>query len=128
MRWLFLALLFVCCTASAADFTGDWLVVKLVPSKEFPWHEEIKYPESFSLRVDGLKLVGSYKDQTGYECDFELIEIINDGHELILGHCGGTKHASSWAPIHKVKMVDGLLHGIVVTSEKRFEWIAEKAH
>jgi hypothetical protein len=125
--YLILALLLVSSVLSAADFTGDWVVVEVVENDEFPWHKEIKYPASFSLNLDGTVLVGFYKDQFDFECEFKLAQLINDSEELLLAVCGTTKHSSSWAPIHKVKMIDGKLHGVVVTSDKKFEWIAEKA-
>jgi len=102
------------------------VVIEVIENEEFPWHEEIKYPKSFSLELESSKLVGSYEDQYGFECDFELIELVNNGHELLLGHCGGTKHSTSWTPIHKVKMIEGRLHGLVITSNKKFEWVAER--
>ncbi len=99
---LFTAILMSFSVAHGEDFTGSWVVVDVLTSKEFPWHEEIKYPKSFVIEIRDSKLVGHYEDQRGYECDFELLEVVNDGHELLLGHCGGTKSPSSWAPIHKV--------------------------
>lgn len=116
----------VSAVASAADFTGDWVVVEVLENDEFPWHEEIKYPVSFSLKMDGKVLVGTYKDQYDFECDFEFARLVNDGRELLLKACGTTKHPESWAPIHKVKLIDGRLHAVVVTFDKKFEWIAEK--
>lgn len=125
-RFLVLVILFAGATAKSEDFTGSWLVVEVVDDPTFPWHKEIKYPKSFAIRWADSALVGSYEDQYGFACDFELVESVNDGHELLLTTCGSTKSADSWSPLHKVKLIDGKLHGIVVTSERRFEWIAEK--
>ena len=119
--------LIVCSVANADGFVGQWRVIEVIENAEYPWHEEIKYASSFVIEESGGKMVGRYIDQHDYECDFEFVALINDGHELLLGHCGGTKHSTSWAPIHKVKIVDGKLHGLVVTSDKKFEWIAEKS-
>jgi hypothetical protein len=119
-------ILLVGAAAHAEDFTGKWIVVQVIDDPAFPWHKEITYPKTFSIRSVDSSLAGRYEDQYGFACNFEMIETVNEGHELVLSTCGGTKSADAWSPIHKVKLIDGKLHGIAITSDKRFEWIAEK--
>ena len=127
IRYLVLLALVSCSIAHADGFVGQWQVVDVVENSEFPWHEEIKYPRSFVIEEKNGVLKGRYTDQYGYECDFETVSLINNGNELLLSGCLSTKHATSWAPIYKVKNVDGKLRGLVVTSDKKFEWLAERS-
>lgn len=117
--------------ASKSVFIGDWTVVKV----DFPdnYFSEIKYPVSFQLFVadsekgsgtDG-EIKGKYKDQFDQEYDFSLSQLINNGHELLLLTYGTTKHSHSWAPLHKVKLINGQLVGSVITNTQRFIWYAE---
>lgn len=107
----------------AEGFIGKWAVTKVdMPENYFG---EIKYPKYFELTEKEGKIFGSYKDQYDYECDFILSALINDGNELLLMNCGTTKHDSSWAPLHKVKLIEGRLVGSVITNTQRFVWYAE---
>ena len=115
-------------------FIGDWTVTKV----DFPdnYWGEIKYPVSFQLTATNnqssvtnttkeLKLKGTYKDQFDHQFDFSLVELINNGNELLLLTYGTTKHSESWAPLHKVKFINGQLVGAVITKTQRFIWYAE---
>jgi len=108
----------------ANDFSGEWKVIKVIHSDSY--FGEIKYPKSFKIFKKNGSLTGHYKDQYNYENQFDLVALINNGQELLLLNCCGTKHPESWAPLHKVKIVDGKLHAIVVTNRIEFEWMAER--
>jgi hypothetical protein len=108
----------------ASEFVGSWKVLEVIENPEFPWHQEVKYPVEFTISENGSKLVGQYQDQWNTECEFSVVEEINDGAELILIHCGSTKSPSAWMPIHRVKRNGENLHGSVFTNHKLFEWIA----
>ena len=86
----------------------------------------MKYPAWMKLEfVDG-ELRGTYVDQYDRSCEFELVAVVNAGRELLLNHCGQTKGADAFAPIHRVKLVDGELHATVVTDKALFKWVARK--
>lgn len=89
------------------------------------YYGEIKYPKYFELIEKEGEISGTYKDQYDYECSFALSVLVNDGNELLLMNCGTTKHNTSWAPIHKVKLIKGRLVGSVITKTQRFIWYAE---
>ena len=132
MRSALLAVAFLMCTfaglAPAEDFTGHWEVTRVVEPKGdgFPWSREVKYPQSMTLEVRGGRLVGHYTDQSGYSDQFELVAVINHGHDLLLVNGGaGTKDPESFSPIHHAKLRDGKLHAVVTTNSKLFEWVAE---
>ena len=110
----------------ADDFTGEWKVVKVIQSDNYMG--EIKYPKWFKIEnAQSGHLKGTYKDQYDYENKFQTITLINNGRELLLSLCCETKHPESWAPLHKVKIIDGKLHAYVVTNHVEFEWIAVRA-
>ena len=107
----------------AEGFVGKWMVTEVdMPENYFG---EIKYPKYFELSEEEGKIVGTYKDQYDYQCDFLLSELVNAGNELLLMNCGTTKQSSSWAPLHKVKIIKGKLVGSVITNTQRFVWYAE---
>ena len=125
MRFFFLvtSLLLAISPLYANPFLGKWRVTKVeTPNTYFG---EIKYPKHFELTQQNGQLSGQYHDQYGYECDFSLIELINAGNELLLIGCGVTKHANSWMPVHKVKLINDRLVGKVITHSTQFTWYAE---
>jgi len=63
-------------------------------------------------------------DQYGYVCDDDVeVTTANAGRELVFSHCGaGTKHASSWGPIHHAKVIEGRLEGVVTLDRFLFRW------
>jgi len=106
----------------ANDFVGKWQVTKVdMPDT---YYGEIKYPKYFEITEHDGKVSGRYKDQFDYECEFLLSELVNGGNELLLMNCGTTKHVEAWAPLHKVKYINGELVGSVVTSGQVFIWHA----
>lgn len=120
-------LLMLCPTtpALADDFTGRWEITQILNERHgFPWSAEIKYPKHMTLEMRAGQLVGRYTDQHDFSCAFEVLQVLNQGRDLLLGHCGETKSAEAYAPIHHAKLRDGKLHGVVTTDEKLFEWIA----
>jgi len=119
-------LIFFISTSSllANDFIGEWKVVKVIYGDSYVG--EIKYPKLFKIEKKNGNISGRYKDQFDYENKFELAVLINNGHELLLSNCCGTKHPESWSPLHKVKIINEKLHAIVVTDHIEFEWIAER--
>ena len=124
-------------TAKQSVFIGNWTVTKV----DFPdnYFSEIKYPVSFQLTtadsekthekdsLANVQIKGKYKDQFDHQCDFSLAQLINNGNELLLLTCGTTKHNDSWAPLHKIKFINGQLVGAVITKTQRFVWYAEPA-
>lgn len=121
---ILIVLVLFTCFAYANKFEGKWLVTKIYyPNNYF---SEIKYPKSFELKEVNGKHEGNYTDQFDYKCDFILSKIINAGNELLLLTCGTTKHSTSWAPLHKVKLIDDKLVGSVITKTQRFIWYAKK--
>ncbi len=133
MRRVFLALGWLIAllpaSASADDFTGHWTVVTVKDAKVDggPWSGEIKYPKDMVLEEQNGRLVGHYTDQYGYSDAFELVALVNNGHDLLLVNGGaGTKAAEAYAPIHHVKLVKGQLHAIVTAHDKLFEWTAAR--
>ncbi|WP_044617241.1 hypothetical protein [Gynuella sunshinyii] len=108
--------------AMANDFIGKWQVTKVdMPDT---YYGEIKYPKYFEIIENEGKVSGYYKDQYDFECNFVLSELVNDGNELLLMNCGTTKFAQTWAPLHKVKFINGELVGSVVTFGQVFVWHA----
>ena len=95
--------------ATAEDFTGKWEVTQIIESKKgFEWSLEIEYPKYMSLELRDGRLVGRYIDQWDYSGEFELVAVINQGHDLLLVHGGaGTKEPTALSPIHHVKLVKG---------------------
>lgn len=118
-------MLIFCCLANAAfanDFVGMWQVTKVdMPETYFG---EIKYPKYFEISESDGEISGYYKDQYDFECNFILSELINAGNELLLMNCGRTKSDQAWAPLHKVKFINGELVGSVVTYGQVFVWHA----
>ena len=114
--------------AEADDFSGKWEVTKIVEAKKdgVEWSLEIKYPKYMTLEVREGRLEGRYTDQWDYSGKFELVAVVNEGHDLLLVHEGGTKSAEALSPIHHVKLIKGRLHAVVTSHEKLFEWIAER--
>ena len=115
--------------AAGDDFSGQWQVTRVVESKRdgFPWAQEIKYPKAFTLALRNGRLEGSYVDQWGNAGTFELVAVINKGHDLLLVHGGaGTKSPEALAPIHHIKLEDGALHAVVTSHDKLFEWFADR--
>ncbi|MDY6904322.1 MAG: hypothetical protein SWH61_06525 [Thermodesulfobacteriota bacterium] len=127
MKKIIFLLCFVCLAAvvaNADDFSGTWKVVTAIYNDTYMG--EIKYPQRFTIENNNGDMSGHYTDQHGFESDFEKVAVINDGRELLLSLCCGTKHAESWAPLHKAKLMDdGMLHGVVVTDRYEFKWVAE---
>jgi hypothetical protein len=108
----------------AGEFSGKWSVYKVdMPDN---YYGEIKYPKQFELIEKDEKLRGGYTDQYGYSCEFPLAEVVNGGNELLLMNCGVTKHSDAWAPLHKVKKIDGELVGSVLTYDRQFVWHARQ--
>ncbi len=109
----------------AGGFSGKWVVYKLDMPKNY--FGEIKYPKKFELIEAVGKITGTYIDQYDHSCKFPLAELVNGGNELLLMNCGVTKHSDAWAPLHKVKIVDGDLVGAVLTYDRQFVWHAKPA-
>ena len=111
-----------------AIFAGKWEVTSVTEAKKdaYSWSLEVKYPKRMTLEVRDGRLEGRYTDQWDYSGKFELVAVINEGHDLLLVHEGGTKDPESLSPIHHVKLIHGKLHAVVTTREKLFEWIAER--
>jgi len=109
----------------ANPFIGKWKINKVIENKDIPFFDEIKYPKWFEIEANGLDLIGYYKDQYDYECQFELVTLINGGAELLLFLCGTTKHSDSWSPLYKIKYKNGILHGLAITNAVLFEWKAQ---
>lgn len=108
--------------ASANDFLGMWQVTKVdMPETYFG---EIKYPKYFEITETESGVSGYYRDQYNLECNFLLSELVNNGNELPLMNCGTTKSEQAWAPLHKVKLINGELVGSVVTYGQVFVWYA----
>ena len=113
--------------ATADDFEGTWEVTRISNErKDGPGAGEIKYPKRMVLQMRDGRLVGHYVDQYDHPCDFDLVAVVNQGHDLLLVHCGETKAPESYAPIHHVKLRGNTLHGVVTTSVALFEWVAER--
>lgn len=121
----YIATLIICLLANVAyanDFIGKWEVTKVdIPDT---YYGEIKYPKYFEIAEDKGKISGRYKDQYDFECEFLLSELVNGGNELLLMNCGTTKSEQAWAPLHKVKYINGELVGSVVTYNQVFVWHA----
>jgi hypothetical protein len=109
-------------------FSGDWEVTRIIEAKKdgYQWSLEIKYPKRMTLEVRDGRLEGRYTDQWKHSGKFELVAIVNGGHDLLLVHEGGTKSPEARSPVHHVKLVNGKLHGVVTSHDKLFEWIAER--
>jgi hypothetical protein len=115
--------------AAADDFAGKWEVTRIVEATkgDFQWNLEVKYPKYMTLELRNGRLVGRYTDQSEYSSEFELVAVVNQGHDLLLVHGGaGTKNPESLSPIHHVKLVRGKLHAVVTSHDKLFEWTAER--
>ncbi len=108
--------------AAASDFVGKWQVTKVDMPETY--YGEIKYPKYFEITENEGKVSGYYKDQFDFECQFLLSELVNGGNELLLMNCGTTKSEQAWAPLHKVKYINGELVGFVVTYGQVFVWHA----
>jgi hypothetical protein len=122
----------LCGSASgpAADgFAGKWEVTEVVTGNHdgFDWSLEVKYPKYMILELRNGRLAGHYTDQWKYSSEFELVAVINQGHDLLLVQGGaGTKDPEALSPIHHVKLIKGKLHATVTSHDKLFEWIAER--
>jgi hypothetical protein len=79
-----------------------------------------------TLELRERRLQGRYTDQWEYSGKFELVAVVNGGHDLLLVHEGGTKSPEALSAIHHVKLVKGKLHAVVTSHDKLFEWIAER--
>ena len=79
-----------------------------------------------TLEIHEGRLEGRYTDQWDHAGKFELVAVINEGHDLLLVHEGGTNSPEALSPIHHVKLVNGKLHAVVTSDDKLFEWIAER--
>ena len=115
--------------AFAEDFSGHWEVTEVIDIKGdgAPWSLEVKYPKSFTLELRDGKLLGQYTDQWDYSDQFELVAVVNHGHDLLLVNGGaGTKDPDSLSPIHHVKLRNGKLYAVVTSHAKLFEWVAER--
>ncbi|HMF60481.1 MAG TPA: hypothetical protein VK595_08920 [Vicinamibacterales bacterium] len=113
--------------AAADGFAGKWEVTEVVTSNKdgFDWSLEVKYPKHMTLELRNGRLAGHYTDQWKYSSEFELVAVINQGHDLLLVHGGaGTKNPEALSPVHHVKLVKGKLHAVVTSGDKLFEWIA----
>ena len=127
MKIIFLtliALIIIPINLYAQSFEGAWEIFKVNENKVFPWHDEIKYPKKFNLIKKENGWEGSYTDQYDFKCKFSLVVDINDGNELILVHCGTTKHPEAWSPIHKIKIENGKIIGLTITDKLLFSWEA----
>ena len=100
------------------------LSVRIIEYKEFPWHLEVKCPTKFKLIKNEGSWEGNYKDQNGFESTFSLVTDINNGREMILCHSGETKSPEAWAPIHKIKLIEGKIVGVTITDKYLFSWEA----
>ena len=88
---LFLLPFFLEHASASENFIGSWKTVEVIEGQGFPWHREVKYPIEFTISMDGTRLVGSYRDQNDFTCDFALAEVVNNHSELLLVHCGTSK-------------------------------------
>lgn len=111
--------------ASANDFLGMWQATKAVMSETY--FGEIKYPKYFEITENESGVSGYYRDQYDFECKFLLSELVNGGNELLLMNCGTTTSEQAWAPLHKVKFINGELVGSVVTYGQVLVWYASPA-
>jgi hypothetical protein len=114
--------------AEADAFSGKWEVTRIIEAKKegYQWSLEVKYPKHMTLELREGRLQGRYTDQWEYSGTFELVAVVNGGHDLLLVHEGGTKSPEALSPIHHVKLVKGKLHAVVTSHDKLFEWIAER--
>lgn len=128
-RWLGILLLLVTSVSSAspADFAGTWEVTKVVEYTGYTWSRQVKYPRKMTLELKKGVLSGRYTDQYGHSCAFPVAAVLNDGMDLLLANCGPTKERSAYAPVHHVKLVDGMtIHGLVMTNRHLFAWTAKR--
>jgi hypothetical protein len=109
-------------------FSGNWEVTRIIEAKKdgYEWSLEIKYPKRMTLEVRDGRLEGRYTDQWKHSGKFELVAVVNGGHDLLLVHEGGTKSPEARSPVHHVKLVNGKLHAVVTSHDKLFEWVAER--
>jgi hypothetical protein len=109
-------------------FSGNWEVTRIIEAKNdgYEWSLEIKYPKRMTLEVRDGRVEGHYTDQWKHSGKFELVAVVNGGHDLLLVHEGGTKSPEARSPVHHVKLVNGKLHAVVTSHDKLFEWIAER--
>ena len=109
-------------------FSGNWEVTRIIEANKdgYEWSLEIKYLKRMTLEVRDGRLEGRYTDQWKYSGKFELVAVVNGGHDLLLVHEGGTKSPEALSPVHHVKLVKGKLRAVVTSHEKLFEWIAER--
>jgi hypothetical protein len=113
--------------AEPGAFSGNWEVTRIIEAKKgYQWSLEVKYPKRMTLELREGRLQGRYTDQWEYSGSFELVAVVNDGHDLLLVHQGGTKSPEALSPIHHVKLVKGKLHAVVTSHDKLFEWTAER--
>lgn len=110
--------------AIASDFVGKWQVYKVDMPETY--YGEIKYPKYFEITENEGEGSGYYKDQFDFESQFSLSEMVNNGNELLLMNSGTTKSEQAWAPLHKVKYINGELVGSVVTYGQVFVWQASQ--
>jgi hypothetical protein len=126
-----IAVVLLLCGPAATEpdaFSGNWEVTRIIEanSRGTSGALEIKYPKQMTLELREGRLHGRYTDQWEYQGNFELVAVVNDGHDLLLVHEGGTKSPEALSPIHHVKLVKGKLHAVVTSHDKLFEWIAER--
>ena len=109
------------------SFIGEW-DIKPVEIKDNinPYYLEVKYPKWLNIEEIENKFIGTYKDQYNYECKLPILEIINEGKDIVFIHCGTTKHKTSYIPIHHAKIINGELRGVVTTTNRLFEWVGKR--
>ena len=106
-------------SGSVEDFIGTWEIHANAASEG----TEIKYPVRMTISYDNNRLKGIYTDQYGYRGEFSLVVTINEDRDLLLVMAYGTKSDSAYSPVHHVKLVNGQLRGICLTTDKQFEWL-----
>jgi len=128
LLFLFLVLLVLPLHAEQENqFTGEWNIAITAPeTARPPYQVEIKYPKWMKIEVKDGKLTGTYIDQFDYHCTFPMLEIVNDGHDLLFVMCGTTKLSESFMPVHHAKVIDGKMVGVTLTREKLFEWEGQR--
>ena len=116
--------------AESDPLIGVWNIEVQPDSEEqFQWWQEIKYPKKLIITKDENQYSMVFTSQYDYECKGTPMSV-NQGLELVFEFCSGigTKHSTSWSPIHHAKVINGKLYGVVTDKRYLFKWIGTKVN
>ena len=112
-------------TYAASPFVGKWFVSNQKCLVKDVTCNDRSIPEMLTITRSGSYLQARYRSKSGFEVVCASTVESQEGYELLISGCPGSPLSDTqFSLIHRVKIRDGVLHGISLTRQPVFSWSA----